>query len=70
MALLAAATIAWLMFLGRLRQGQRELERRVAERTSELSRANDSLQMEVSERRRAEESLVHARAMRPCKPRG
>jgi signal transduction histidine kinase len=38
-----------------LRQSHEGLERRVAERTAELSEANDRLQREVAERKRAEE---------------
>jgi two-component system CheB/CheR fusion protein len=37
-----------------------ELERRVAERTAELARVNDSLQAEIAERRRIEEALQAA----------
>jgi signal transduction histidine kinase/CheY-like chemotaxis protein len=45
-----------------LRQAHDELERRVAERTTELERANYMLRQEVAERRRAEESLAQAKA--------
>ncbi len=40
-----------------LKKAHDELERRVEERTVELTRANDQLQREVEERRRAEEAL-------------
>jgi PAS domain S-box-containing protein len=40
-----------------LRQAHDELERRVAERTAELARANDGLRREVLERQRAEQEL-------------
>ncbi|MBY0526828.1 MAG: response regulator [Gemmataceae bacterium] len=40
-----------------LRQMQEELERRVQERTAELGRANQGLQAEVGERKRAEEQI-------------
>ncbi len=42
---------------------QAELERRVAERTRELSEANERLETEIAERRRAEERLVESRKM-------
>ena len=41
-----------------LRQTRDDLERRVRERTSELARANEALQKEVSERGRAEQRLA------------
>ncbi|MGQ0592141.1 MAG: putative bifunctional diguanylate cyclase/phosphodiesterase [Gammaproteobacteria bacterium] len=41
-----------------LAQSHQLLEQRVAERTTELSRANAALQVEVAERRRAEERLA------------
>lgn len=37
----------------------RRLERRVAQRTADLARANDELQNEISERRQAEQQLLH-----------
>jgi PAS domain S-box-containing protein len=40
-----------------LKKAHDELERRVEERTAELSRANEQLKREVEERRRAEEAL-------------
>ncbi len=40
-----------------LRQAQEDLEIRVEERTSELSRANELLQQEIRDRQRAEEAL-------------
>jgi len=39
-----------------LREAQAQLERRVAERTVELTQANESLNCEIAERRRSEES--------------
>lgn len=42
-----------------LRNAQEELEKRVEERTVELSRANTSLREEIAERQRAEEALQH-----------
>jgi PAS domain S-box-containing protein len=41
-----------------LRRARQELERRVVERTAELSRANERLVREVAERRRAERALI------------
>src|SRR5262249_11125766 len=40
-----------------LRSAQRELESRVIERTAELTRANEHLEKEIAERKRAEEEL-------------
>jgi len=42
---------------GELRRGQNDLEKQVEERTLALRQANQSLQNEISERRRAEEAL-------------
>jgi PAS domain S-box-containing protein len=42
-----------------LRRAWQELERRVVERTAELSRANERLVREVAERSRAERALLH-----------
>jgi signal transduction histidine kinase/ActR/RegA family two-component response regulator len=47
----------------RLREAHEELEGRVAERTRDLSRANDELVRQVSERRKAEEQLRQAQKM-------
>ena len=44
-----------------LRQAYQELERRVEERTAELSTANTLLRQEIAERRRAEEELLKAK---------
>ena len=44
-----------------LRQAYQELERRVEERTAELSTANTLLRQEIAERRRAEEDLLKAK---------
>ncbi len=44
-----------------LRQAHEELEQRVQARTSELAQANEALQVEVTERRRAEEALAAER---------
>ena len=44
-----------------LKQAHDELERRVEERTAELSEANHQLQREVEERRAVEETLLHSR---------
>jgi signal transduction histidine kinase len=41
-----------------LRQAHNELERRVVERTAELSQANTALQIEIAERQRAEEEIT------------
>ena len=46
-----------------LRELNDNLERRVAERTRELAEANQRLQVEMSERERAEEALRHAQKM-------
>jgi len=42
-----------------LQEAQQELEQRVQERTNELEEANQKLQVEVSERRAAEEALLY-----------
>ena len=42
-----------------LRDAQTTLERRVAERTAELARANGGLEMEIAERRMADQRVVH-----------
>jgi signal transduction histidine kinase/ActR/RegA family two-component response regulator len=66
--LLLAGLMAWLVWLGidrtrqiarsntALREAQTQLERRVAERTLELTRANESLNREIAGRQRSEES--------------
>ena len=41
-----------------LRQAHNELEMRVQERTAELAHANEALQAEINERKRAEEELI------------
>ena len=46
-----------------LRELNENLEQRVAERTQELARANELLQIEISERAQAEEVLRHAQKM-------
>jgi signal transduction histidine kinase/HAMP domain-containing protein len=45
-----------------IQQAYDTLERRVQERTADLRHANDDLQMEIAERRRAEEALAHSLA--------
>lgn len=47
--------------LGALQQSRDELERRVEERTAELSEANTHLKLEIAERQRVEEALIQAR---------
>ncbi|MET0540995.1 MAG: histidine kinase [Variovorax sp.] len=42
-----------------LRHARRTLEARVAERTSQLARANAELQLEIAERRRLEGEIIH-----------
>lgn len=42
----------------KLRQAHHQLEQRVAERTAELSQANEQLQVEIEQRRRSEEELA------------
>ena len=60
----AATQIAVLLSQARLRERlerqSEELERRVVERTAELSATNAHLQREIAERRRAEEEASHA----------
>ncbi len=46
-----------------LRQSRDELEKRVAERTAELSERNVALQQQIAERERAEEALVRAQQL-------
>jgi len=46
-----------------LRQSRDELEKRVAERTAELSDRNAALQQQIAERERAEEALVGAQRL-------
>jgi len=46
-----------------LRQSRDELEKRVAERTAELSERNVALQQQIAERERAEEALVTAQRL-------
>ena len=48
---------------GRLTQLNNSLERLIAERTSELSRANDRLTQEIAERERAQGALVQSQKM-------
>jgi C4-dicarboxylate-specific signal transduction histidine kinase len=45
-----------------LRKARDELEMRVQERTAELAQANETLQAEIIERKRAEEELQHTLA--------
>jgi signal transduction histidine kinase/CheY-like chemotaxis protein len=46
-----------------IQQAHDVLERRVEERTADLRHANDALQAEIAERRRAEEALAHSLAL-------
>jgi signal transduction histidine kinase/ActR/RegA family two-component response regulator len=52
-----------------LRQAHDQLERRVAERTAELARANELLRSEVAQRRRAEVELARAKEAAECASR-
>ncbi|OQX16291.1 MAG: hypothetical protein BWK76_11825 [Desulfobulbaceae bacterium A2] len=52
----------------RLRELTERLEQKVVERTEELSIANQRLQLEAAERRRAEEALAHIEWMLTRKP--
>lgn len=57
-----AMAIAQARLHARVTRQAEELERRVQERTADLRHANDALQTEIAERRRAEEALAHALA--------
>jgi signal transduction histidine kinase len=46
-----------------LQKARQELEMRVKERTAELTRANELLQQQITERRRAEEEILKSKAM-------
>jgi transcriptional regulator with GAF, ATPase, and Fis domain len=49
--------VLFSFFMAQARRAKSELEVRVAKRTAALSQANEDLQLEISERRRAEEAL-------------
>jgi transcriptional regulator with GAF, ATPase, and Fis domain len=49
--------VLFSFFMAQARRAKSELEVRVAKRTAALSQANEELQLEISERRRAEEAL-------------
>lgn len=55
----AAVAIENARMVGELRESREELERRVVKRTEELSMANAALELEVVERKRAEEAVKH-----------
>ena len=60
---LLAAAVSRLRVLEEVRGSNQELERRVAERTRELTAANRKLRAEAEERERAEEALRRAQKM-------
>jgi two-component sensor histidine kinase/putative methionine-R-sulfoxide reductase with GAF domain len=60
---LLAAAVARLRAFGEMRDNNQELERRVAERTRELTAVNRKLRAEAEERERAEEALRQAQKM-------
>ena len=60
---LLAAAVARLRVFDEMRGNNQELERRVAERTRELTAANRKLRDEAEERERAEEALRQAQKM-------
>ncbi len=60
-ALLGLSIAAWLAVIGSLRRTQSELTRRVDERTSALTLANQTLRSEISERQLIQAELVEAR---------
>lgn len=60
---LLAAAVSRLRVFDEVRDSNKELERRVAERTSELTAANRKLRAEMEERERAEEALRQAQKM-------
>jgi phosphoglycerate-specific signal transduction histidine kinase len=49
--------VLFSFFMAQARRAKSELDVRVAKRTAALSQANEELQLEISERRRAEEAL-------------
>ena len=55
--LLASALLFWFWRTRRIRARQLDLSLKVRQRTSQLAAANDRLQREIQERRRAEEAL-------------
>jgi signal transduction histidine kinase/CheY-like chemotaxis protein len=59
--MLALSMVSWIVVIGSLRRTHAELERRVDERTTALTTANQTLVTEVSERRQAQAELVEAR---------
>ena len=56
------AFLIFALLMTGLRRRRSDLEVRVAQRTAELTRANDDLSLEIAERRRAEEKLRQSEA--------
>src|ERR1700674_2551606 len=54
--------LIFALLMTRIRRTRNELEVRVAERTAELTRANEDLKLEIAERRQAEEKLRQSEA--------
>jgi len=60
-ALLGLSIGAWVAVIGALRRIQGDLVKRVAERTTSLTQANQALRVEIAERRQTQSDLVVAR---------
>jgi formate hydrogenlyase transcriptional activator len=54
--------LIFALLMTRVTRARNELEMRVAERTAELTRANEDLKLEISERKEAEEKLQQSEA--------
>jgi PAS domain-containing protein len=54
--------IVFALVMTRIMRGRNELEVRVAERTAELTEANEDLKLEIAKRRRTEEALRRSEA--------
>src|SRR4029077_11178162 len=54
--------LIFALLMARITRTRNELEMRVAERTAELTRANEGLKLEIAERKQAEENLRQSEA--------